>query len=714
VRDALAELLFTAVAGEPTLSARPSLLASLTVRRVIYLLVLLWTCRFVVARPSAAAQTNSPEKKPETPARDAAATATPQEKPGESAPQVQVPAQLTLLETSYRFEADGSSRKEVHTVVKINSELGVRQFAHLNFDYNRAFETVEIPLVRVTHAGGGTADVLPSAITDTPNPAVVNAPAYQDVRVKSVRILGLEPTDTLEYRVITDILPTHPLAPDFWLAHSFDRSGVVAKESFTIDLPVARHVQVQINPATSANVSEADSAKHPGRAIYSWQRDAQSNASLKPPADGDAADMAITTFASWQALSARLENLLAPGRDDTGAFTVSPEAAKKTGEITLDAKDAKAKLVAIYDFVSQKITTVDLPLGATEFRTRSDAEILSSGYGTSEDKFRLFGDLAHASDFPVAARLAGAPASAEKQLPYPSVFTKILLTTSSEDVKKCCAHPGVWLDVGAEVAPFGLVSSTYRGKPAFALDYWPAKDLLGGGWTTVPLELPFAATQKVSVDAALDGDGKLTAKVKYVMRGDNELLLRIAFHESPREKWKSLAQLLSLSDGFRGQIDAVSASDPLETAAPFTVEYTISQPRFIDWSKKSLRVPALLPNVALPDPPAAGAAVIDLGTPLDVETSAVLRFPAGVMARQAPTGTSVSRDYAAFSSKYAMVAGGAEHPAEILASRHVGFLLRTIPGSRAADYGAFVRAVQNDAAQGFVVDAAAGGAAGKH
>lgn len=713
MRDALAELLFTGVAGEPTLSARPSLFASWTVRRVIYLLVLLWACGFVVARQSGAAQTNLPEKKSEGPARDAAATATPQEKPGESAPQV--PAQLTLLETSYRFEANGSSRKEVHTVVKINSELGVRQFAHLNFDYNRAFETVEIPLVRVTHASGGTADVLPSAITDTPNPAVVNAPAYQDVRVKSVRILGLQPTDTLEYRVITNILPTHPLAPDFWLAHSFDRSGVVAKESFTIDLPVARHVQVQINPATSANVSEADSAKHPGRAIYSWQRDAHSNASLKPPADGDAADLAITTFASWDALSARLENLLAPGRDDTGGFTVSPEAAKKADEITVDGKDAKAKLVALYDFVSQKITTVDLPLGATEFRTRSEAEILSAGYGTSEDKFRLFGDLARASNFPVAARLAGAPESAEKQLPYPSVFTKILVITSSQDVKKCCAYPGVWLDLGAEVAPFGLVSSTYRGKPAFALDDLPAKDIRGGDWTTVPLELPFAATQKVSVDAALDGDGKLTAKVKYVMRGDNELLLRIAFHESPREKWKSLAQLLSLSDGFRGQIDAVSASDPLETAAPFTVEYTISQPKFIDWSKKSLRVPALLPNVALPDPPAAGAAMIDLGTPLDVETSAVLRLPAGVMARQTPTGTSVSRDYAAFSSKYSMLAGGAEHPAEILASRHVGFLLRSIPGSRAADYGAFVRAVQNDAAQGFVVDAAvAGAAAGKN
>ena len=116
----------------------------------------------------------------------------------------QNPYQIQLLETRYRFEANGDSRKEVHTRVHLNTELGVRQFARLNFDYNRSFQSIEIPLVHITHPAGGTADILPSAITDDPNPAVINAPAYQDVRVKSVRILGLEPGDLLEYRVITD------------------------------------------------------------------------------------------------------------------------------------------------------------------------------------------------------------------------------------------------------------------------------------------------------------------------------------------------------------------------------------------------------------------------------------------------------------------------------------------------------------------------------
>jgi len=144
--------------------------------------------------------------------------------PEKDASNPELPFQIQLLETHIRFEVNGDSRKEVHTVVKINDILGAHQFARLTFDYNRAFQQVEIPLVRISHANGGTSELLPSAVMDAPNPAVEKFPAYQDVRVKSVRILGLEEGDTIDYRVITTTTK-HPLAPDFWVEHTFDRTG---------------------------------------------------------------------------------------------------------------------------------------------------------------------------------------------------------------------------------------------------------------------------------------------------------------------------------------------------------------------------------------------------------------------------------------------------------------------------------------------------------
>jgi hypothetical protein len=225
---------------------------------------------------------------------------------------------------------------------------------------------------------------------------------------------------------------------------------------------------------------------------------------------------------------------------------------------------------------------------------------------------------------------------------------------------------------------------------------------VGHEWQRLDAPLPFPAKQRVSIDAALSTDGTLSARAKYVMRGENELLLRVAFHQSPKEKWKELAQLLSISDGFRGQVTSVNVSDPYATHEPFAVDYEITQPKFVDWSKKPVRIPALLPKLGLPDPPAnpvVGAATspIELGTPLEVETHMTLHLPAGTTA-QTPTGTAVQRDYATFASQYSTKG------LSISASRHINFLLREIPGNRAVDYNSFLRAVQSDEAQDFTLE----------
>ena len=129
-------------------------------------------------------------------------------------------------------------------------------------------------------------------------------------------------------------------------------------------------------------------------------------------------------------------------------------------------------------------------------------------------------------------------------------------------------------------------------------------EALGQEWIKIPAEAPFPAYQKVNVDAVLTDEGQLTAKVKYTLRGENELLLRVAFHQTPKEKWRDIAGLLAISDGFRGQVTNVEAADPLVTEEPFTVEYELTQLKFVDWSKKPVRIPALLPQIGLPDAPA--------------------------------------------------------------------------------------------------------------
>lgn len=645
-----------------------------------------------------------------------------------------LPFQIQLLETHIRFEANGDSRKEVHTVVKINDLAGARQFSRLGFDYNRAFQQVEIPLVKIIHANGGTSEILPSAITDAPNPAVQSYPAYHDVRVKSVRILGLQNGDTIEYRVITTTTK-HPLAPAFWLEHTFDRSGQVLEEHYELDLPaslapgklivvedqqtrsalisrlsntsfgwttepkppavhaigsalpprILNQAEIFIKPSAPTVSIQNKRAGEESRVSYSWH---SSLGSMKPEqaaessASPEMADVELGLASTWWGLSHTLFNAL------KGNDLVAKEVSDLSLQLTLGARTDSERAAHIYAFVSEKISTVDLPLGATGFHPRLPGEILSSGYATAEDKFVLFQALGKAINLPCAAVLIGPTRKIETLVVRPTVFNHLVIWIPVL---------GAWLDPSLEVAPFRALPAAYRGNSGLHLG--PVEeihDVRSLVWISVPNDLPFAAIQKVDVNAAIAGDGKLDARVKYTLRGDNELLLRVSFHQTPKERWKEVAGLLALSDGFRGTITSVTASDPMATKDPFTVEYEITQPKFVDWSKKPVRIPALLPQIALPDAPGKDAGKIELGTPLDVQTSLSLKLPEGTTV-ETPAATSVARDYATFSSKYD------GHLNTVSVSRHINFVMREIPVERTPDYNAFLRAVQNDQAQMLVL-----------
>jgi hypothetical protein len=594
-----------------------------------------------------------------------------------------LPFQIQLLETHLHFEVNGDSRKEVHTVVKLHNILGAREFARLAFDYNRAFQQLEIPVVRITHAHGGTSEVLPSAISDAPNPAVEKFPAYQDVRVKSVRILGLQEGDTVEYRVITTTTK-HPLAPNFWLEHSFDRAEQVLEEIYELDLPATREVQVYISPSTPAAKKVQAGAGDSARVLYRWNLSASTSKDRGSATEKTEPDVVLTTYSSWEQFATHLGEQLIPKQD------VVNKLYPKAKEIVQGEAPSGKWIALLYDFVSQKIKTIDLPLGATGFRTRPAAEILSSGYATPEDKFVLFAALVKNCCGVHAGLVDAAETLAQGGLPRPSVFDHILARSDYPSVR-------FWMDLNLEVAPFGMIPSQFRGKLALLVE-----PDLHEPWPHIPKEPAVLGSQRVTVDASLTSEGQLAAKVKYTMRGDNELLLRVAFHQTPKDKWKDVANLLAISDGFRGQVASVNVSDPMATKGPFTVEYELSQPKFVDWSKKPVRIPALLPQIGLPEPPLKSAAEgqapnIELGTPLDVETHLTLHLPPGTKV-QTPAGTSVARDYATYVSKYSSDANA------LMASRKIRFLLREVSAERSIDYNAFLHAVQNDQAQYFVLD----------
>src|SRR5207245_4906427 len=141
--------------------------------------------------------------------------------------------------------------------------------------------------------------------------------------------------------------------------------------------------------------------------------------------------------------------------------------------------------------------------------------------------------------------------------------------------------------------------------------------------------------------------------VRYTLRGDAELLLRLAFRRTPQNQWKQLAQLLAASDGFRGEASEVKAADPAATREPFQLEYRIVQPNYLDWSSKNAHILLSLPAVGLPDAPEtqeegdSNSEPLELGTPPDVITRLTPDVPPNVASR-APVAVAVRHHYAEY------------------------------------------------------------------
>jgi len=72
---------------------------------------------------------------------------------------------LEQVRTTYRFENDGTGRREIYARIRVQSEAGVQQWWQVVVEYNSANEKIEIPYVRVHKADGTVITASEDALT---------------------------------------------------------------------------------------------------------------------------------------------------------------------------------------------------------------------------------------------------------------------------------------------------------------------------------------------------------------------------------------------------------------------------------------------------------------------------------------------------------------------------------------------------------------------
>ena len=121
------------------------------------------------AQPAGSAAAQSPEQqKAPKPADDKAA------KPDDSGKNKKDYSQegfvIEQVRTLYRFEHDGTGRKETIARIRVQSEAGVEQWGQVVIGYSSANERVEIPYVRVRKKDGTVVTAPADSVQDLSAP----------------------------------------------------------------------------------------------------------------------------------------------------------------------------------------------------------------------------------------------------------------------------------------------------------------------------------------------------------------------------------------------------------------------------------------------------------------------------------------------------------------------------------------------------------------
>jgi tetratricopeptide (TPR) repeat protein len=577
--------------------------------------------------------------------------------------------------TAWRFEADGSGRREVSVRVKVQSQTGVQLWGQLLLAYSAASERMDVGPVRVQKVDGTIVIATADAVQDLSSAVERIAPVYTDLREKHVTVSGLGVGDTLEYSVITTIQT--PIAPgQFWTEHEFIKNGVVLDERLQIDVPREKAIILKTRPGVETTTSERGD-----RRVYEWRsaqlttgRDTRNEAQSKTRRKPEPAAVRLTTFPTWDAIGRWYGDLERTKKAPT------PEIRRKAAELTAGRTTDLEKLQALYEYVATNVRYVSLSFGVGRYQPHAAADVLRNQYGDCKDKHTLLASLAESIGLHASAAIVNAQVDVDPEFPSPSQFDHVITRVST-------SYGDVWLDSTPEVAPFRLLAPNLRKTHALVVE--PERGVL----IDTPADAPMHHSMTTHIDATLAESGSLSVRVRVGMSGDPELMMRMIFRQTPRTDWKTLVKRMVGGYDFGDEPGDLKVTDPAAIREPFTIEYQGQAANAVTWTNTQfeLQLPlAYFLSVVSQKDEERGD--IDLGPPRSAEYTLRLELPRTYNI-QSPLAVVVNRDYGEYRASYGFNGG------IFRAERMLRIRRADLPGDRRGDYAAFRSVVSRDLQQ---------------
>jgi len=587
------------------------------------------------------------------------------------------PYVIEHLKNSIRFEADGKGQRELTLRVRVQSESAVREFGLLVYPYMASFESLDVVEVRVRKPDGTEVQTPASEIQEVDSAVSRVAPMYTDEREKHIAVKALSVGDLLEAHLKWDI--HDPIAKGhFWYDHNFYKAGICLDEELQFNVP--KSVSVKLSGMDSTTISKDDGDRHiyvfhsshlqkekekpKEEEIPDWEKNFHG---IAPPA------VRLTSFSSWAEVGAWYGEL------QKSKVEVTPRIQSMSDELTKGKTSEREKIQAIYEFVASRFRYIGIDFGAGRYTPHSAEDVLTNRYGDCKDKHTLFAALLQAAGIRAYPVLVSVGYKIDPALPSASLFNHVITAIPQ-------GGSYLFLDTTPEVAPFGLLLAQERDRQTLVVPAGSPATLVN-----TPADPPVPNGETFRMDASLDFSGTLDGKVRIEDHGDNEVILRMAYRNTPQNRWTELMQSISKAMGFGGTVSDVAAAQPERTAAPFWLNYSYHRTDYSDWKDHQISLP--FPPIFLPDLNAAqkkSKEPLPLGSPQEVNYESSIKLPEGIQPTFPSSGVDRKTDFAEYRSTYTFENG------VLRGTRYLIIKAREVPGTERAAYSEFVKALQED------------------
>jgi hypothetical protein len=285
------------------------------------------------------------------------------------------------------LEANGHAVQTTTMDVRATTPAGARQISQLFFSYIAGMEASDLVDAAVRKVDGRLIPLQHEAARPVSDPAVVNAPAYDDHKRLQLLLPEFTVGDSLAITVRKRV--QQPLFPG-----QFAFNAVFNRVTEWQDADISLNVPASMTITSDATGLTADAKTDGARRILHWHYAA--GAIAEDPAMVSPLDrlprVFASTFTDWPAFGNAWAGIALPKANVTEAIRT------KAASITEGLKDKHAEAQAIYAWVQKSIRWVPLALGSGSFEPSSADTVLARSYADGKDMTILMIALLKARD----------------------------------------------------------------------------------------------------------------------------------------------------------------------------------------------------------------------------------------------------------------------------------------------------------------------------